>query len=660
MIRFSTENTEGRYILSQSLEIIDELPQCLRTVWNTAKNKNYPSFPMDGEGSRNNELYDFARRLITLKVPLNEARESLHLIYKYFITYKYGFPEQEIDTLVNSAMKKVSEDKTENEGNDHQLYVNEKIIPKPFIIKNGSLYSEKIKNDVPIQTFVSRHTPMLEKEFHNIERPQVLYELTWKQGYQTIKEVVPASSIAVRKDLLQLSEKGLSVNENNVKQLISFMDLYLLDNEIEKHYAAERLGNIKDKFIHPILTKEIEILSVDHGEKQLLEAFEVKGTPDSWKREVFGLIKDQPKAVFMVLSSFASIIIKDLGIQPFIVDLSGTTSQGKTTTLKVAATVWGNENLMNEWNATKVSIERKASYLNSFPLLMDDTRKADERILKDIIYQFSGGRSKGRGSIKGSQREITWNNILLSTGEVSLNEYAKNTGGAAARIIPLVDEPLKKDIDNIIRLHEGMQKNCGAIGIEFLKLWTRERKDFIPEYHRFRSYYQKKARGNEVLTRLAGYYAAIHFVGSILKEKLGFEIDLKAISSLFDDIAEENKAIDKPMQFLEEILGDLDRTRNSILYRSDGHTPDMLKAIYKNDRLHLLINYVNTFLDKEATQIRKEWLKRGITLNYSDNGKKVDYKAEGMGRKRKFRVISLNMDYVYELGFDFEDSTNFS
>ncbi|MGQ0422345.1 DUF927 domain-containing protein, partial [Bacillus sp. HC-Mk] len=154
--------------------------------------------------------------------------------------------------------------------------------------------------------------------------------------------------------------------------------------------------------------------------------------------------------VFFILASFASVIIQDLRLQPFIVDLSGTTSQGKTTTLKAAASVWGNERLMSEWNATKVSIERKAAYLNSFPLLLDDTRKANERILKDVIYQFSGGRSKGRGSLKGSQREFTWHNILLSTGEVSLNEYAKNQGGAAARIIPLIDEPLGKDHGNIM------------------------------------------------------------------------------------------------------------------------------------------------------------------------------------------------------------------
>ncbi|WP_410501090.1 DUF927 domain-containing protein [Escherichia coli] len=92
--------------------------------------------------------------------------------------------------------------------------------------------------------------------------------------------------------------------------------------------------------------------------------------------------------------------------------MKGSTSTGKTTALKVAASVWGTNQLVNEFNATKVSVERKAAFLNSFPLLLDDSRKADERLLQSFVYTFSGGRSKGRGSVGGSQREYTWRNIM--------------------------------------------------------------------------------------------------------------------------------------------------------------------------------------------------------------------------------------------------------
>src|SRR5699024_4340060 len=115
----------------------------------------------------------------------------------------------------------------------------------------------------------SRKTPYLTKEYHNIEYPQVFYEMEWKEPHKTIREVVPASTIAVKKELLELSNKGFSVNDNNAKNIIQFLDTFLSYNQLEKHYAVERLGQVKGEFIHPVLNKDVEIISLDHGEKQL-------------------------------------------------------------------------------------------------------------------------------------------------------------------------------------------------------------------------------------------------------------------------------------------------------------------------------------------------------------------------------------------------------
>ncbi|MGG5739715.1 DUF927 domain-containing protein [Bacillus cereus group sp. IBL03679] len=658
-IVFPTENTEGRYLVTQSLKGVDELPSFLYKAWNGAKTPSPMAYPYEGSGSRDGDFYDMARRLLTCGVSKQDVLGSLQLAYQYFVPHKKDFPFQTVQEKVESAYRKVSEggNTAPNDIKTPESYVKgsskNTVIPKPFKVgTNATLFEEKEDKDGNVITkLVSRKTPYITKEFHNIERSQVLYEIEWKEQNGAVKEVIPASTIAIRKELLELSDRGFSVHDNNVKQIITYFDQYLVMNDIGQYRAVERLGHVKDSFIHPSVTKDVEIMAIDYGEKQLLEAFEVKGTGESWKQEVFARIKQNPKAVFFILASFASVIIQDLRLQPFIVDLSGTTSQGKTTTLKAAASVWGNERLMSEWNATKVSIERKAAYLNSFPLLLDDTRKANERILKDIIYQFSGGRSKGRGSLKGSQREFTWHNILLSTGEVSLNEYAKNQGGAAARIIPLIDEPLGKNHGNIMSLHEGMEKNYGAIGIAFLQVWLANKKTLLSEYPTFRKYYVEKAKGNEVLTRLAGYYAAVHFTGSILKEKLRLDVDLQAISDLFDEIVKENKAIDKPMQFLEEILTDLDSSRQDIFYTWE---PTLNKAIYKKDQLYFMPAFISRFLGVEEKPTRREWLKRGITVGKKEKGTYVDYVAIKQ-KGKTYRAIPVNMDYVKKLGFDFEE-----
>ena len=57
----------------------------------------------------------------------------------------------------------------------------------------------------------------------------------------------------------------------------------------------------------------------------------------------------------------------------------------------------GTDRLITEWNTTNVSIERMAAFLNTFPIIKDDTRKINNiNKLPYIVYQFSGGESKGK------------------------------------------------------------------------------------------------------------------------------------------------------------------------------------------------------------------------------------------------------------------------
>ena len=196
-----------------------------------------------------------------------------------------------------------------------------------------------------------------------------------------------------------------------------------------------------------------------------------------------------------------------------------------------------------------------------------------------------------------------------------------------------------------------MEHNYGAIGIKFLKLWLENKAVLISEFTNCRKYYIEKAGDNEVLIRLASYYASVHFTGSILKNRLGLDMDLQSISELFDEIAKENKSIDKPMQFLEEILIDLDSSRQDIFYSWE---PQLNKAIYKNKSLYLMPAYTKRYLGIEEKAIRREWLKRGISVGDQKNGQYVDYKAI-KHKGKTYRAIPLNMGLVNQLGFNFEE-----
>lgn len=530
-------------------------------------------------------------------------------------------------------------------------------IPYPFAIKDDVLYKMIVKKDKESEQkeiiMVSRMAPHILRKLSNVENNSVYYEIAWKENGKKKSEVVPAIVISTKKELLVLAASGFSINDLNYKDIIKYIDDYLAYNNIDQAYMVERLGLIKNAFIHPLQSQGVEIVPTDSGEKQLLEAFQVKGTVETWTNHVFNRIKAYPKVLFLVLASFASVILHELKVPPFIVDLSGSTSQGKSTSLQVSRSVWGNEGLMNEWNTTKVAIERKAGFLNNFPLYMDDTRKADERILPNVVYQFSGGRAKGRGSVSGSQKELTWNNILISTGEVPLTEYAKKAGGAAARVISLVDEPFGKVKHNYFsELYKGLEENYGAVGLEFLKKWQDAKKDLLQEFITLKNQYIQKANGDEVLTRLSMYFAAVHFAGFVLSKLLKIQMDLNLLNRLYDEMTEENKAIDKPKQLLEEILYKLDSNRKFI---ANNYTPDTVWAIVKYDTVCLTPDFLRQELGTEEKSMRKEWKKRGYTQTHlTKEGKEIDYK-QVKHRHCKYNAVIVNKEFYEKTGLDFEE-----
>ncbi|WP_238942645.1 DUF927 domain-containing protein [Planococcus beigongshangi] len=532
------------------------------------------------------------------------------------------------------------------------------IIPKPFFNKNGSLFriQEKKKEGVVVETleiFVCRNFPVITRKLSNVERSEVFYEVYWRSDQREFREVVPAIGISTKSELLKLADKNLAVTDRNAKDLIFYFERYIAENHIPYHHAVDRMGHIKTAFIHPLMSDNVEIMPPDIGEKQTLEAFQSQGTQEEWLRNVLYKVKDRPKVLAILLSSFTSVILKDLRLSPFIVDLSGVTSRGKTTALHVAASVWGTSHLINEWNATKVSIERKSAFLNSFPAFYDDSMKAQEYQLQQIVYNYSGGRSKGRGSIKGSQMEYTWNNLLISTGENSLVEYARQAGGAAARILPLTGLPFEGvDHKFFNELYQSVDKYHGRIGIDFLEQWKEKKADYIGLYAQYNDQFQKLSAGNDVLGRIARHYAAIVFTAHLLKEFFQASINIQLLVDLFEDVKLENKSTDKPKQLLEQILSDLDSDRGSIYY---NYYPERreIKAIYHKDTLYIQPSYLSEMLGADMWTIRKEWMRRGMTSIFQHNGSEVDYKQIRHNGDR-FKVVAFNSHTLQELGFNFE------
>lgn len=547
---------------------------------------------------------------------------------------------REIDELINEKKEVLEND----------------IIPDNYKVgDNGWLYKmvEKGRGDdkeiVPI--LITSTPPFITKQLKDIESLIISYEMKFKKAGEITTIPVQATEIADSKNIINLANKGLDVDTINRTEMVQFISMFKRLNNIPDETIATRLGHVKGHFIHPLINDEIRLVIHEEGYRQLANAFKTKGNLEDYAEKVFKPIKHSPMVMTFVYASLGSILLHDFNVDPFVVDMASKTSTGKTTALRIASSLWGTEKLINEWNTTKVNVERKASIMNSFAVFFDDTRKAPHYQLADIVYHFSGGRSKGRGNVQSVDVETTWRNILLSTGETSIVEYGNEKAGVSARVLTLQDKPFNDDV-NIRALYEGIESNYGHLGLAFINQYSKQKTSYKASFKTYEDIYIDKAGDNEVMQRVARYFAVLMVAGEILNDIAGFEHDhYKNVDTAFHRMLDTNKTLDKPRELLEGLLEELDASRNSItgagyseVYNSE------LKAIFHKDYLCVLSKPMKDYLGHEVRTITKEWEERG----YLETGKDRIVKQVKYNGKR-YIGYAIKQETIQELGFEFRN-----
>lgn len=530
-------------------------------------------------------------------------------------------------------------------------------IPNPFFTKDNRLYRVNRKNDE--EEFISRQVPYVTKCFDDIEKNSVQYELKWFHEGKVYSEVVPATALATKREVIALANKGMSSNDRNARHLIEFFDLFLTINKVGKSMVVSRLGYVGDHLIHPLLETKYRVVAPGSGEQERLDAFKQLGTVRQWMDSIFAPFRYNAGASFAVAASFASVLFEEFNLSPIVVDISGSSSNGKTTVLNACASVWGRpEEYMTTMSATKVGIERLASFLNTYPLVMDDTNTSDKpHEFQNIIYQFANGKGKVRGNIEGSQSIGSWHSILITNGENNILEYT-DAQGAAARVIPITNFSTDGiDSKYFDSYDKDIKKYYGTIGVEFIKRWNLKKERFKHRFELLETQYKEAALTNRILKRIASPFSFIVFVAEVLNDLFkdeGLDMPVDDFPELFLTMCAENRHADRPKNALVEILEELDANRSHIF---DEYEPNNgTHAIVNNEGLFLTVNYVNRKLGADAKQIRDAWMKQQLTIQQKEKAKIVDYKVV-RHKKRSQRAIHVNQELLEEQGFDFSSNS---
>ncbi|MFN3812608.1 MAG: DUF927 domain-containing protein [Roseateles asaccharophilus] len=175
------------------------------------------------------------------------------------------------------------------------------------------------------------------------------------------------------------------------------------------------------------------------------DQYKQRGELDAWRREVAALAAGNSRLVFALCCAFAGPLLRLAGVESGGFQFRGDSSGGKTTALKVAASVFGPPGYMQRWRTTDNALEATAVQHCDSLLILDEFGQLDPKVAGECAYMLANEQEKGRATRGGlAKRRRTWRLLFLSSGELGLGDHMRQAGKEmrAGQEVRFVDIPL--------------------------------------------------------------------------------------------------------------------------------------------------------------------------------------------------------------------------
>lgn len=397
------------------------------------------------------------------------------------------------------------------------------------------------------------HEPLLlVGKTRDLAAGEVFVELAWRRpgGGAWVRQLVPRAAVRDSRRLLGLDLPDGPVSSANSADMVSWLAGLEATNasRLGGGLSSQRLGWLGREGQHGFLLGARHIAGPEAPQVELagdpediarLMGWAPRGTIEGWLAAVEEHATGRPRALLAIYTSLAAPLLLPLGLdQGFVVAWDGASGGGKSSTLKLGASVFGDPRkraqVVESWHKTKVDIERLAATLRHLPPYLDETQECPyKNVVADMLYVLPNGSGKGRGKREEGKRQAikTWLTVAHSTGELPATSFRED-GGGAARVLSIRGRPFDMpgaSVGDSRRASQGLMRalaeHHGHLGPLFVEglVAERERDGWASLREVYHDAVEELSAGYSGVTaqRICSYTAVIAVVEHVLHDVMG-------------------------------------------------------------------------------------------------------------------------------------------
>jgi len=449
--------------------------------------------------------------------------------------------------------------------------------PKYDIGSDGELI--RLKGDTPV--FVAECPIRVTHVGVDVDDGHHMWRIAWRDQHLD----VPRDALAQSREIVKQSAWGLPVDQTTAGELVKYLSEYERHarDEIERRDTASATGWHGDSYLRGAHRHgdDCPHNHVDPGSRQWIEAIKTCGSADEWDRTIQRAIA-HPVVRLLVAASVVSAVTQRIGAPASVIDVAGTTSQGKTSALLVALSAIGDpEALLRTWDTTRIAVERQAAIARGLTLAYDDTTRTNRisdiaGVCYDVVSGISRARADRSGGLRPQPPTHSW---ILSTGEGPLADLAPGLGGLRARVLSVRQETwgtTSKEVGAEVRAtvaecHEHYGHALARV-VEYLRTLT---------VRQLRAAWAQrvKAASDEIYAahpthvagdRIAQAIGSLRTAGAVLEQCTGLRADDWVEGSVAREIWAGSATADRALAALDEVISAVSVAEQRIEIRPPG------------------------------------------------------------------------------------------